>query len=205
MIDCLNIEEIPETKRRLVEAAIKLMMAQGYNATTVDRICAETKLTKGSFFHYFKSKEEIGKAAIGLFSSHQNDAITVIKMSHIEDPLDRFNALLDGIESLSCCPDSPKACLVGNLAQEMYASSPEISACCNQSFEAWIGPVSDMLKKAKSVHAARIDFDPQSVAKLMLSIIQGTLVVAKIQDDPSSVMKDNINHLRTYVNSLFKS
>jgi TetR/AcrR family transcriptional repressor of nem operon len=53
--------EMPATKRKLVEAGIKLVRAQGYNATTVDDICAAAGVTKGGFFHYFKSKEELAK------------------------------------------------------------------------------------------------------------------------------------------------
>ena len=48
--------ELPETKRKLVDAGVTLMRSQGYNATTVDDICASASVTKGGFFHYFKCK-----------------------------------------------------------------------------------------------------------------------------------------------------
>jgi TetR/AcrR family transcriptional repressor of nem operon len=59
--------EMPETKRQLVDAAVTLMRIKGYNATTVDDICAAASVTKGAFFHYFKSKEDIAKAAVECF------------------------------------------------------------------------------------------------------------------------------------------
>ncbi len=53
-----------ETREKLVRATVQLILKQGFAATTVDQICAEAELTKGSFFHHFDSKEAIGKAAV---------------------------------------------------------------------------------------------------------------------------------------------
>ena len=51
------------TRQRLIDATVRLMLRQGFAATSVDRICGEAGLTKGSFFHHFESKEAVGKAA----------------------------------------------------------------------------------------------------------------------------------------------
>ena len=45
-----------ESKLRLLNAALKVVRAKGYAATTVDDICQAAGVTKGSFFHHFKSK-----------------------------------------------------------------------------------------------------------------------------------------------------
>jgi len=55
---------LPETKRKLVDAGVNLMRRRGFNATTVDDICAAAGVTKGAFFHYFKSKDDLATAAV---------------------------------------------------------------------------------------------------------------------------------------------
>src|SRR5260370_35051457 len=55
--------EWPETKRRLVDTGVSLMRSRGFNATTLDDICAAAVVTKGGFFHYCKSKDEHPKDA----------------------------------------------------------------------------------------------------------------------------------------------
>jgi len=55
------------TKTRLLDAAERLMLAKGFSATTVDDICETAKLTKGSFFHYFESKDELGEELLEHF------------------------------------------------------------------------------------------------------------------------------------------
>jgi len=55
----------PETTRRkLTDATTSLILRQGFNATTVDEICAGAGLTKGSFFYHFENKDDIGQAVV---------------------------------------------------------------------------------------------------------------------------------------------
>ena len=48
-----------ESKTKLLDAALHVIRSKGYAATTVDAICREVCVTKGSFFHHFKSKDEL--------------------------------------------------------------------------------------------------------------------------------------------------
>ena len=54
----------PATRQKLLDASVKLMRIKGFNATTVEDICAAAKVTKGGFFHYFQSKQDIALAAV---------------------------------------------------------------------------------------------------------------------------------------------
>src|SRR6266852_3516261 len=63
----LQTTELPETKRKLVDAGVNLMRSRGFNATTVDDVCAAAGVTKGGFFHYFKSKDNLAAAAVTRF------------------------------------------------------------------------------------------------------------------------------------------
>lgn len=48
-----------QTLQRLTEAAMKLFLAKGYEATTLDDIAAAAEISRRSFFHYFASKEDV--------------------------------------------------------------------------------------------------------------------------------------------------
>jgi TetR/AcrR family transcriptional repressor of nem operon len=53
-----------ESKTKLLNAALNVIRGKGYAATTVDDICHSAGVTKGSFFHHFKSKDELALAAV---------------------------------------------------------------------------------------------------------------------------------------------
>src|ERR1700760_3696423 len=79
-----------ESKTKLLDATLKVVRAKGYTATRIDDICHEAGLTKGSFFHHFKSKEELGLAAAEHFSRHADEVFAGAPYQALEDPLDRL-------------------------------------------------------------------------------------------------------------------
>ena len=58
-----------DSRQKLLDAAVRLIRTKGYGATRVEDICAEAGLTKGAFFHHFPSKEALGVALAGYWSS----------------------------------------------------------------------------------------------------------------------------------------
>jgi AcrR family transcriptional regulator len=48
-----------ETRSRILESAIKLFSERGFNAASVDDICAEAEISKGAFYHHFESKQAL--------------------------------------------------------------------------------------------------------------------------------------------------
>ncbi len=111
--------EIPEKKQRLLDAGVQLMLAKGYNATAVDEVCACAGVTKGSFFYYFKSKEDLASQLIGHYDNARRERISSFMGEPPEDPRDRVYAFLDAAREMvscmaqesDCCP----SCLVGTL------------------------------------------------------------------------------------------
>jgi len=193
---------MPDTKRKLLDSAMHLMIRQGYTATTVDQVCCDAGLTKGSFFHYFKSKEQIGEAAIDYFSCCRRESFAKGDFNQIEDPLDRILGMLDFIAGSASDPSSPKACLVGNLAQELSQTNPELRSCCEDSFNQWTRGLSSLLKEAQVAHPPRTRFDPDSVANMILSLIQGSIMVSKTRQD-TNIFAENVRHCRSYIETLF--
>lgn len=68
----------PEKTRQIVSVAEKLFLEQGYAETTVDDILEATGLSKGGFYHYFKSKEEVLSASIHILMQDMLASFTPI-------------------------------------------------------------------------------------------------------------------------------
>jgi TetR/AcrR family transcriptional regulator, transcriptional repressor for nem operon len=195
--------ELPETKRKLVDAGVKLMRAQGFNATTVDDICSAAGVTKGGFFHYFKSKEEIAKAAVTRFREGKAKDFQDAPFRKLADPLDRVFGRLDfAKESSGGNKHSTKGCLIGVFAQELSFTHPEFRKACQDSFLRTAQDFEKDLAEAKSIHAPKAEFDPKNVAMLYVSIVQGSLMLAKASEN-NVVLHENIEQFRRYLQALF--
>jgi TetR/AcrR family transcriptional repressor of nem operon len=198
-----NNIEVSETKRKLLDAAAELMRSNGYNATTVDDICAAAGVTKGGFFHYFKSKEEIAKAALLRFYEGRFQTSLNAPFRKLEDPLDRVLGRLDfAIEAFTDPKHRTKGCLIGMFAQEMSFASQELRAAAGEILERHARDFEEDLVAAKLSHAPAMDFDAYQIARLYVSTYQGGLMMAKASGS-SAVLVENINQFRRYLLMLF--
>src|SRR5579863_1357954 len=82
-------------RTKLLDAAMSVIRAKGYSATSVDELCQAAGVTKGAFFHHFKSKEELAVAAAGHFSAMADRLFSVAPYRHLSDPVDRLLGYVD--------------------------------------------------------------------------------------------------------------
>jgi AcrR family transcriptional regulator len=68
-----------ETRARIIDSAIKLFSNRGFNASSVDDICAEAGISKGAFYHHFKSKQALFLALVDSWLQAINKAIDASK------------------------------------------------------------------------------------------------------------------------------
>ena len=78
-----------------MNAALRLIREKGYGATTVDELCAAAGVTKGAFFHHFKSKEALGVAAAQYWSQMTGGLFAGAPYHQPADPLARLLAYID--------------------------------------------------------------------------------------------------------------
>ena len=190
-----------ETKRTLLASAVKLMRKKGYEATSVDDICREAKLTKGSFFHHFKDKEELALAALDSFCNCQGAEMSRRKGE--KDPLARLDGLIDKIIRMGASPDAMDGCLIGNFAQEVSETHPDLRTACAGKFGDLARTIKKELDEAKKMYTPKAGVDTESLAYHFISVLQGSHVVAKATRD-TKVIGRNLRHLKEYFHTLFK-
>jgi TetR/AcrR family transcriptional repressor of nem operon len=192
----------PETKRRLVDAGVSLMRSRGFNATSLDDICEAAGVTKGGFFHYFRSKDEIAKAAIAEFAREKAGAFEKAPFRKLTDPLDRVFGRLDFVKQSAGAARLTKGCLIGMLAQELSFTNSELRGVCRDSFSQIAQDFEKDLVEAKALHAPKAAFDPKNLANFYVTIVQGSIILAKTAES-NAVMMENIEQFRHYVEILF--
>ena len=190
------------TRERLVAAAVQLILRQGFPATSVEEICAEAGVTKGSFFHHFKTKEAIGLAAAqGWF-----DGVTAFYTEALQaadpDPLKQLDAFFDALENFTRVPDRLCSCVIGMLSQEMALVHPEFRSVAAGYFNGWTERVAELLVAAKAKYPPVTDFDPEQVAWYLNALWQGSIVVTKAVQS-AAVFHANLRMARAWTLSFF--
>src|SRR5450755_2481076 len=84
-----------DTKIRLLDAALRTIRTKGYGASTVDDICHAAGVSKGSFFHYFTSKEDLALAAAAHFSAGADALFAAASYRNADDARQRVLQYID--------------------------------------------------------------------------------------------------------------
>ena len=190
------------TRQRLIDATVRLMLRQGFAATSVDMICKEAGMTKGGFFHHFGSKEAIGKAAVEWWGQMGTSLYAAAWNNTAAEPLEQIHQMLDIMAGFTMRKDDICVCMVGMMSQELAATNPVIQAACAKELHSWTDNVAKMLAAAKKQRKPAANFDPKAVAWFLNSLWQGSMLVGKACES-QAMIRTNLKLARDFVDGLF--
>jgi len=190
------------SKTKLLDAALQVIRAKGYAATTIDDICHQSQVTKGSFFHHFKSKDELALSAVAHWRSMTESFFASAPYHQAKDPVDRLLGYVDFRGSILTGELPDYTCLLGTLVQETYATHPDIRAACDRAMASHIAELTRDIEAAKKRYAPRASWSAESVGYFIQAVLQGSFIFAKAKQSPKAV-SESLEHLRRYLGTLF--
>lgn len=191
-----------ESKTRLLAAALDVIRAKGYSATRIEDICAAAGLTKGSFFHHFKSKEALAVEAAAYWSATTGAFFDSAPYHRHDDPLKRVLGYLDFRKAILQGEVAEFTCLAGTMVQETFDTVPAIRAACERSISEHAAKLEKDIAAAMERYRIQADWSAASLALYTQAVLQGAFILAKARGDPA-VAADSIDHLRRYIEQLF--
>ena len=188
-------------KTKILDAALMVIRAKGYAATTVDDLCAASAVTKGAFFHHFKSKDELAVAVAEHWSKVTGELFEAAPYHRHADPLQRVLGYLEFRKSLLTGEVAEFTCLVGTMVQETFESNPAIRAACEASISGHAQKLEADIAEAMRQRGLRAHWTARSLALHTQAVLQGAFILAKAKSD-AKVAADSIDHLRRYIELL---
>lgn len=191
-----------DSRTRLLDAALAGFRRKGYSATTVDDICGATGLSKGSFFHHFKGKEDLALATIEHWNQRTGALFAQAPYQQVAEPRERLLAYLDFRAALLQAGELPEvSCLLGTLVQETYDTHPALRAACGAGIAGHADTLLPMIEAARAKHAPKARWTAESLALFTQAVLQGAFIVAKSQGSVQAALP-LLAHLRAYVQGL---
>jgi TetR/AcrR family transcriptional repressor of nem operon len=189
-------------KNKILDAALMVIRAKGYAAATVDDLCAASDVTKGAFFHHFKSKDDLAVAAAEHWSKVTGELFEAAPYHGHADPLERVLGYLDFRKQLLTGKVAEFTCLVGTMVQETFESSPAIRAACESSISGHAAKIETDIAEAMRQRGLCAEWTAKSLALHTQAVLQGAFILAKAKDD-AKIAAASIDHLRRYIEYLF--
>jgi TetR/AcrR family transcriptional repressor of nem operon len=191
------------SRTRLIEAAHLVVRAKGYSATRIEDICAEAGVTKGSFFHHFKSKDDLALAAIEVWDSNAAALFGTAPYHDHADPLDRLIAYVDYRKAI-LVGDLPEfTCFAGMIVQETYLTHPELGAAAGACIDQSAMTLVPDIRAAMERYGGGVEWTPETLARHIMAVVQGSFILAKAASGRETAAA-SLDHLRRYLELLFR-
>ncbi|HWW51442.1 MAG TPA: TetR/AcrR family transcriptional regulator [Verrucomicrobiae bacterium] len=172
------------TRRRIVEVAARLTHASGVEATSLDDVCAEAKVSKSQLYHYFADKEALVREVIAA----QTERVLAAQEPAI-GKLDSAAALRTWADTILALNRSTTAgCPLGSLANELANQSEATRAELVAGFDAWAERLSRGFSVMQSRGELSSSASPRDLAISVLAALQGGLLLAKTAHSPAPLI-----------------
>ena len=169
-----------DRRTQIIDAAAGLIRRNGYTQTSVDDVIREARLCgKGHFYHYFKSKEELGYAVLQRqFEQFAERGLSILR-DPMADPFDRLNRFIDAVVAAQAERGCQGGCPFANFAGEMADVHEGFRRQIETVFERWTEQVRALLWEARPRLAEGVDI--ARLARFIVATLEGAMLMARVQ------------------------
>jgi TetR/AcrR family transcriptional regulator, transcriptional repressor for nem operon len=190
----------PNTRERIIETGAGIIHRKGFNHTGIQEILKAAGVPKGSFYNYFKSKEDFGLQIIDYFSAR----FTRMAKKTLEDtsvsPLNRLYGLLTEFMEHFQSQNYAGGCPIGNLAQEMGDLSPAFRQRLKEAIDMMAETYRRVLVEAQEARKISKNLAVKEAAYFIVAGWHGAIIQMKLEKS----MKPLKNHRKLVFEHILK-
>ncbi|MFT2098405.1 TetR/AcrR family transcriptional regulator [Marinomonas sp. 2405UD66-6] len=138
-----------DTRESLLRAGMQILTETGFMNSGIDPILKSVGVPKGSFYHYFSSKEAFGIAVLERYSRYFENKLDKFLLDDAFTPLERLRNFAQDAENGIIRHDFKRGCLVGNLEQESILLSDIFRQRLQETYLSWQNRVADCLAEGQ--------------------------------------------------------
>jgi TetR/AcrR family transcriptional regulator, transcriptional repressor for nem operon len=197
------------TRDRIILAAVELFYSQGYEATGMAQILKKSRANSGSFYFFFKSKEQLLDAVLDWYLANLEPIILRPVHAATEDPIERIFVLLDGYRQKILMTNFTFTCPIGRLALEIDPARRQIHNKIAANFDGWTAAVRQCFHDAAERFPTGTDFD--QLAQFVLTVMEGGVMQARAHrsivpfDSSVEQLRHHLKHLQEQTGKKMKS
>ena len=175
------------TRERLIETGLQRIHKIGYAATGVKEILDLAGVPKGSFYHYFPSKEAFAREVLQRYASREVQRWETILGDAKLPPLKRLRKYFNQLISVYGQKGPISGCLLGKMSVEVAGQSPAIQSLLGTSFDRWQQAIAAVLRSAVERGDLPRSMKTDELASFLLNSYEGALVRSQAQKSNQSL------------------
>ena len=169
-----------DARTLLIKAGLQALPTRGYDGVGLGAILGAAGVPKGSFYYYFKSKEDFAAAVLDAYERHYVQLRTAILADTSRSPLQRLKDYFDELERIHVSETPLGGCLYGVLAQTVAVRSTEFRDKLSAVFATWDDQLQDLIKQAQAAGEVDRHLNAQDAASFLIEAYEGALIRMKV-------------------------
>lgn len=165
------------TKERILDAAESIMLEKSFHSVGLNEILKAVKVPKGSFYHYFSSKEQFGVELLRHYCTDSTAYRTKLLLSPTPqtDPYERLFTYLEGNVAKFAEHDGRCTCLAVKLATEVADFSDPMRQVLSEAIGDWIAIYAKLIAEGQAKSKFNLNLEPTPTACLIYDLWNGAL------------------------------
>ncbi|MBU1001835.1 MAG: TetR/AcrR family transcriptional regulator [Proteobacteria bacterium] len=175
--------QVQGTRERIIEVGARIIHHNGFNNTGIKEILDAAEVPKGSFYFYFKNKEDFGLQVVDYYVVYFGRMAMGILDETDGPPLVRFRLLHEKFRDFYQAQECSLGCPVGNLAQEMGDLNPAFRKRLSRAIDGMASMYCSVLTEAQQAGDIDPALDVREVSYFLVSSWHGALARMKVTKD----------------------
>ncbi len=177
-----NFCVMSDRRSQILDAAATLISERGFTSTSVDDVIRGAKLSgKSHFYHYFKSKDELGYEVLNRqFERFAERGLAILREPMI-DPLERLSLFIDAVVALQAESGGRRGSPFGNLAAELADAHEGFRVRIEAVFERWASQIRSLLWEARP--QLQDDVDAVRLSRFIIASLEGAVLMTRVKRD----------------------
>lgn len=189
-----------DTKERILDAAVGIVLEKGFSGVGINEILKAVKVPKGSFYHWFTSKEQFGVELLRYFG-RQALAYSrkwLDKKEMLPNAYERLIAFHEAKVSSMIEHDCQQVCLVGKLSAEVSSWSEPMRHQVAENTGELIVLLRQVIEEGQAQGSIRASLDAAQAAGVIHDVWQGAYLrsTTQVQAQPA---RDALAFIKTYL------
>ena len=172
------------TREVLIRTGLEALTEKGFASTGLDALLRPAGVPKGSFYHYFPSKEAYGAELIDAYARFFAYKLDKHLKTETLPPLERIQAFVDEATEGMAKHDFRRGCLIGNLGQEMSVLPASYRDKLQQVLQDWQTRLEACLQLAQQQGQLSPEADARQLAVFFWTGWEGAVLRAKLERSP---------------------
>lgn len=176
-----------ETVESILEIGTDLILKNGYHSVGLNKILKEANIPKGSFYYYFKSKEDFG---LQIIKSYSEKSLVILK-GYLEDDTKnhkkRIVSFFKDMQDIYIAKEYKEGCLLGNCSTELSDYSESFSNSIANELSTWENCFEACIEKGQIKGNIKTNESPKILSDLILTMWEGALLRMKSSKNVESI------------------